>query len=122
MTVQKRYNRQEKRRRDRKGARQCRDTPQEWGRITAFGQNGNTTFINQEETMKHKERLKSYDELPLVLDVADIQRVMGISRAPAYELVHSPGFPSFRSGRLIKVSKRAFFDWMARSREEGGAP
>ena len=72
--------------------------------------------------MKHKERLKSYDELPLVLDVADIQQVMGISRASAYELVHSPGFPSFRSGRLIKVSKRAFFDWMARSREEGGAP
>ena len=81
-----------------------------------------TTFINQEETMKHKERLKSYDELPLVLDVADIQQVMGISRASAYELVHTPGFPSFRSGRLIKVSKRAFFDWMAQSREKGGAP
>ena len=79
-------------------------------------------IINQEETMKHKERLKSYDELPLVLDVADIQQVMGISRASAYELVHSPGFPSFRSGRLIKVSKRAFFDWMAQSREKGGAP
>ncbi|MBQ9721016.1 MAG: helix-turn-helix domain-containing protein [Oscillospiraceae bacterium] len=72
--------------------------------------------------MNHKERLKSYDELPLVLNVADIQRVMGISRASAYELVHSPGFPSFRSGRLIKVSKRAFFDWMAQSREKVGAP
>ena len=79
-------------------------------------------IISQEETMKYKERLKSYDELPLVLDVADIQQVMGISRASAYELVHSPGFPSFRSGRLIKVSKRAFFDWMAQSREKGGAP
>ena len=66
--------------------------------------------------MNHNNRLKSYDELPLVLDVADIQRVMGISRASAYELVHSP------SGRLIKVSKRAFFAWMERSREEGGAP
>lgn len=72
--------------------------------------------------MNYNNRLKSYDELPLVLDVADIQRVMGISRASAYELVHSPGFPSFRSGRLIKVSKRAFFAWMERSREEGGAP
>lgn len=59
------------------------------------------------------ERLKSYDDLPLVLDVADIQRIMGISRKSAYELVHAPGFPAFRSGRLIKVSKKAFFDWMA---------
>lgn len=61
--------------------------------------------------MKH-ERLKNYDSLPLVLDVSDIQHIMGISRAGAYELVHTPGFPAFRSGRLIKVSKKAFFDWM----------
>ena len=54
----------------------------------------------------------NYDGLPLVLDVEDVQRIMGISRASAYELVHTPGFPSFRSGRLIKVSKAAFFDWM----------
>ena len=40
--------------------------------------------------------------------------LMGISRASAYELVHTPGFPAFRSGRLIKVSKKAFFDWMAK--------
>ena len=57
-------------------------------------------------------KLKDYDDLPLVLDVADIQRIMGISRVGAYSLVHTPGFPAFRSGRLIKVSKKAFFDWM----------
>ena len=61
--------------------------------------------------MKNK-RLNNYDALPLVLDVSDIQQIMGISRVSAYELVHTPGFPSFRSGRLIKVSKKAFFDWM----------
>lgn len=64
--------------------------------------------------MNDKKRLNSYEDLPLVLDVADIQRIMGISRASAYELVHTPGFPAFRSGRLIKVSKKAFFDWMAK--------
>ncbi len=62
--------------------------------------------------MDDSRKLKDYDDLPLVLDVADIQRIMGISRVGAYGLVHTPGFPSFRSGRLIKVSKRAFFDWM----------
>lgn len=56
--------------------------------------------------MSENKRLKNYDDLPLVLDVADIRRIMGISRVSAYELVHTPGFPAFRSGRLIKVSKR----------------
>ena len=62
--------------------------------------------------MSDNKRLKNYDDLPLVLDVADIRRIMGISRVSAYELVHTPGFPAFRSGRLIKVSKKAFFDWI----------
>lgn len=64
--------------------------------------------------MKDSIRLKDYDELPLVLDVRHIQGIMGISRTSAYELVHTPGFPAFRSGRLIKVSKKAFFDWMGK--------
>ena len=64
--------------------------------------------------MSENKRLKNYDDLPLVLDVADIRRIMGISRVSAYELVHTPGFPAFRSGRLIKVSKKAYFDWMAK--------
>ena len=45
--------------------------------------------------MSENKRLNNYDELPLVLDVVDIQRIMG-------------------SGRLIKVSKIAFFEWMAK--------
>ena len=65
--------------------------------------------------MSNKKRLNSYEDLPLVLDVADIQQIMGISRASAYELVHTPGFPAFRRGRLIKVSKIAFFEWMAKA-------
>ena len=48
--------------------------------------------------MNDKKRLNSYEDLPLVLDVADIQRIMGISRASAYELVHTPGFPAFQRG------------------------
>lgn len=67
--------------------------------------------------MNDNRKLKNYDDLPLVLDVEDIQHIMGISRVSAYELVHTPGFSAFRSGRLIKVSKQAFFDWMARGTE-----
>ena len=69
--------------------------------------------------MNDKKRLSSYDDLPLVLDVADIQRIMGISRVSAYELVHTPGFPAFRRGRLIKVSNIAFFEWLEKGSETG---
>ncbi len=68
--------------------------------------------------MEDGKRLKDYNDLPLVLDVRHIQCIMGISRASAYELVHMPGFPAFRSGRLIKVSKKAFFEWMQKAGQQ----
>ena len=76
-----------------------------------------TYLIYGRNRMNDKKRLNSYEDLPLVLDVADIQRIMGISRASAYELVHTPSFLAFRRGRLIKVSKIAFFEWMAKGSE-----
>ena len=64
--------------------------------------------------MKEKAKWNDYDALPLILDVTDIQGIMGISRASAYELVHTPGFPVVHSGRLIKISKQAFLiGWTA---------
>lgn len=63
---------------------------------------------------KKRERATDYDKLPLILDVSHIQQIMGISRVSAYGLVHSEGFPLIRHGRLIKVSKRAFFEWLER--------
>ncbi|MBQ9167795.1 MAG: helix-turn-helix domain-containing protein [Oscillospiraceae bacterium] len=66
--------------------------------------------------MSKTRRTGSMDELPLVLEVSDIQRIMGISRTTAYELVHRPDFPAFRSGRLIRISREAFFEWMAKNR------
>lgn len=91
------------------------------GQENGFGENGNRKHFNLfdlwRNRMNDKKRLNRYEDLPLVLDVADIQRIMGISRASAYELVHTPGFPAFRRGRLIKVSKIAFFEWMAKGTE-----
>lgn len=63
---------------------------------------------------KRKERATDYDDLPLILDVSHIQQIMGISKVSAYALVHSENFPVIRYGRLIRVSKRAFFDWLER--------
>ena len=41
---------------------------------------------------------KSFDELPLTLNVVQVAAVLGISRAGAYELVHSEGDAHARDG------------------------
>ena len=50
--------------------------------------------------MKHST-YTSYDELPLMLSVAEVAAVLGISRAGAYELAHSDGFPALKIGSRI---------------------
>ena len=55
---------------------------------------------------------KSYDELPLMLSVPEIAAVLGISRAGAYELVRSKGFPTLKIGSRIVVPKEKFIEWI----------
>ena len=63
--------------------------------------------------MNSRDKFTDYEALPLVLEVKDIQNILGISRTTAYTLVKQPGFPAFKSGSRIKISKQALFDWMA---------
>ncbi len=58
--------------------------------------------------MNDKKRLNSYEDLPLVLDVADIQRIMGISRASAYELVHTPRLSGVPQGQAYQGQQNCF--------------
>lgn len=55
---------------------------------------------------------KSYDELPLMLSVPEVAAVLGISRAGAYELARSDGFPALKIGSRIVVPKEKFIDWI----------
>ena len=61
--------------------------------------------------MKNSE-YKSYDELPLMLSVPQVAGVLGISRAGAYELARSQGFPSLTIGSRIVVPKDKFISWI----------
>ena len=61
--------------------------------------------------MKHST-YTSYDELPLMLSVAEVAAVLGISRAGAYELAHSDGFPALKIGSRIVVPKDKFLAWI----------
>lgn len=57
-------------------------------------------------------KYKSYDELPLMLSVPGVAAVLGISRAGAYELARSKGFPSLSIGSRIVVPKDKFIAWI----------
>jgi excisionase family DNA binding protein len=47
-----------------------------------------------------------------ILDVGDIQEMLGIGRSKAYDLVNSGQFHTVRIGRLIKVSRQVFEAWL----------
>ena len=55
---------------------------------------------------------KNYDELPLMLNVVQVAAVLGISRAGAYELVHSEGFPTLKIGSRIVAPKDKLREWI----------
>lgn len=55
---------------------------------------------------------KNYDELPLMLNGVQVAAVLGISRAGAYELVHSEGFPALKIGSRIVVPKDKLREWI----------
>ena len=45
--------------------------------------------------MNNRDKYTDYDALPLVLEVKDIQNILGISRTTAYALVKQPDFTVF---------------------------
>ena len=57
-------------------------------------------------------KFKNYDDLPLTLTAPEVGEVLGISRAAAYELVRSEGFPSMRIGTRILVPKDRLIAWI----------
>lgn len=61
---------------------------------------------------KNNTILKSFDDLPIILDVNDVASIMQISRVSAYELVHTQDFPVIHCGRRLRISKKAFFEWL----------
>lgn len=65
-----------------------------------------------------KETFKSYEELPLMLSVPEMAAALGISRAGAYELARSEGFPALRIGTRIVVPKDKLQEWVDKQIEK----
>ena len=65
-------------------------------------------------------KFKNYEDLPLTLTAPEVGEVLGISRASAYELVRSKGFPSMRIGTRILVPKDKLIAWINEQTEVNG--
>lgn len=55
---------------------------------------------------------KSVEDLPVILTGEHIAAALNISRAGAYNLMKSTGFPTLRIGKRVVVPKDAFIKWV----------
>ena len=55
---------------------------------------------------------KTYDDLPLMLSVAQVSEVLGIGRTNAYELVKEKDFPSLKIGSRIVIPRDKLIQWI----------
>lgn len=46
------------------------------------------------------------------MTVNELMEYLHISRSKAYELVHADGFPSFRIGKKVLISKSSLSEWI----------
>ena len=70
-----------------------------------------TTKLQKGHRMKVSQ-FKDYNELPLFLNAGVIAKVLGISPASTYELMHEPDFPVLKIGSRMVVSKEKFILWV----------
>jgi excisionase family DNA binding protein len=59
-----------------------------------------------------KRKYSAVDDLPMYLTVEDVGYLLGISRAGAYTLAHSEGFPLIRVGKRMVVPRDALLIWL----------
>ena len=62
---------------------------------------------------------KSYEELPLFLNVEMVAKVLGVSPSSGYELMHEPSFPILKIGNRMVVPKEKFIQWVEQNTSGG---
>lgn len=55
---------------------------------------------------------KSKEDYPLILKVSDIQEILQIGKRIAYELMDKEEFPCIKIGKLKRVNRDKFFEWL----------
>ena len=71
----------------------------------------NSKIMERKHQMKTSQ-FKDYSELPLFLNAEIVSKVLGISPASSYELMHEPGFPVLKISNRMVVPKENFIRWV----------
>ena len=61
---------------------------------------------------ERKITFTSVNQLPLTLNADQVAAVLSISRANAYSLMHSKGFPTIQIGKRMVVHRDKLIEWM----------
>ena len=59
--------------------------------------------------------MPAFENLPNVLSAEQLAQVLGISRAGAYQLLHSEGFPTLRIGKRMLVPRDKLAEWIEKN-------
>ena len=59
-----------------------------------------------------------FSNLPIMLNANDISKILGVSRAFAYNLFHAAGFPVTVIGKRRLVNKNSFINWLSAQETE----
>lgn len=58
------------------------------------------------------DAVKNLEELPFSMKAEDLAKALNLSRSKAYAIMNTPGFPSFRVDRTLRVTRPALNDWL----------
>ncbi len=53
----------------------------------------------------------------MTLSVSEAADILGVSRPSLYQLIDKPGFPSFRVGRRVLISRAGLARWVEQQTE-----
>ena len=70
------------------------------------------TNLKMEVKFMNTTTATAYSELPTILNASQLAKTLGISRAGAYNLLASRGFPTLQIGNRKLVPKEKLIKWI----------
>ncbi|MGE5483623.1 MAG: helix-turn-helix domain-containing protein [Ignavibacteriales bacterium] len=64
----------------------------------------------------------NWNELPVVLTVAEAARILRRGRACVYALCHTRDFPAIKVGRVIRIPREALRTWLEKHSDSSSVP
>ena len=55
---------------------------------------------------------KTFDELPMYLNVGIVSKILGMSQSSIYDLTHEEGFPAIKIGSRILIPRDKLKEWL----------